>query len=157
MSVAEVVVRPMRAEDLPGVAALHAGVSDDDVHLRFFGSGREPGRHYVDHLFSTTPARIALVALADDRVVGIATAETVDELTSEIAFIVAPDQRRHGIAGLLLHAMVEAGRAQGVTRLIAEVLPGNHPMAAVFAEAGLLVTTSTSAGVTEVTVSTATR
>jgi L-amino acid N-acyltransferase YncA len=41
-----------------------------------------------------------------------------------------------GLGSLLLSRLVQAAEVRGVTTLVAEVLPGNHEMVAVFARSG---------------------
>ncbi|VXC54220.1 bifunctional acetate--CoA ligase family protein/GNAT family N-acetyltransferase [Nocardioides sp. AX2bis] len=148
------VVRPLGPDDREALTQLHDGVSDGSFRFRFFALGRRLGREYVAHLFSDTPAAIALVALVRGRVVALATAERVDPATAEVAFLVADDERGHGLGALLLEHLAAAGRDLGVRRFTADVLAENGAMTQVFRAAGFTVDRVTSQGVVEVRMST---
>src|SRR5689334_4129285 len=68
-------VRPLRAEDREDLLALHAGLSNDNLRLRFFAANRATGERYVDHLLANPEDVIALVALVRGVPVALATAE----------------------------------------------------------------------------------
>ena len=57
--------------------------------------------------------------------------------SAELAFITANDYRGRGVAGLILKHLMLIGRAQGLSRLEADVLAQNQAMLAVFRRSGL--------------------
>jgi len=138
-------IRPLELRDGPGLRELHESASDDALRLRFFSSGPGAGRTYVERVLGS-PDTLALVALVDERVVALATAEPVDAATCEVAFLVADDLAGHGLGTLLLEHLAAAARDQGIRRFAALVLAENHRMLEVFARAGFTVTRTSSHG-----------
>jgi RimJ/RimL family protein N-acetyltransferase len=70
---------------------------------------------------------------------------------AEVAFVVEDAHQRRGIAPVLLNALVDAARENGVERFVAEVLPDNKPMMHVFARSGYQLSTEFVEGVVHVT------
>lgn len=133
-----VTIRPVAPADGPALDDLHQRASRESLWLRFFTGGAVPAHAYVQHVLSA-PETLALVAWAGDRVIGFATAEPVDEVTAEIAFLVDDELRGHGLGTLLLEHLAAAARDRGVLRFTALVLSENARMLAVFADAGFEV------------------
>lgn len=130
-------IRPPTEDDRAGLLALHDGLDDEALRLRFFNVSRAIGRHYVDHVLSDRPGRvISLVAVVDDDVVGLGTAELITPDAAEVAFVVSDAERGHGIGTLLLEHLATQCQEAGITRLVADVLPENSRMAQVFRDAG---------------------
>lgn len=139
------VVRPLRAEDEEGLHALHDGVSDEAIRLRFFTVARQTAHTYVDHLLEVDNP-MALVAVHHGRIVGLATAEPLDEHRCEIAFLVADAARGLGVGTLLLEHLAAMALVRGFTEFEADVLAENHPMLTVFADAGFSLTRTSDQG-----------
>ncbi len=148
-------IRPLKADDVIGVRALHDEVGDDSIRLRFFSVNREAAHRYVDHLMAGTGDTLAtLVATIGGRIVGVATAERMEPNAAEVALLVADKEHGHGLGSLLLEHLAAAGRDSGIRRFVAEVLPENGPMIRVFEDAGFLVSRRTISGVVSVEMST---
>ena len=147
------VVRRLSPDDGPALHELHAGVSDDALRLRFFSLARRAAHDYVDHVLSD-PDTLALVAEADGRLVALATAEPLRAGVSEVAFLVADDFRGHGLGTLLLEHLAAVARDQGIGHFEADVLPENHGMLSVFADAGFEIVRRLETGVVLVEMST---
>ena len=62
--------------------------------------------------------------------------DRIDDSQAEVAFLIEDAHQGRGIGQLLLEHLAEAARERGITRFVAEVLPQNRRMAAVFADAG---------------------
>ena len=126
--------------------------------FRFFSFSPLSGEHEAERICrDDSPGRVALLALAADEVVGVASYNIVrsgrDRRTSaEIAFAVAEHMHNRGIATLLFEHLVSIARSQGVTTFIAQTLAQNTPMLHVFADAGLPVERHYDEGVAEVTI-----
>ncbi|WP_395659622.1 GNAT family N-acetyltransferase [Nocardioides sp.] len=138
-------IRPVTADDGPGLIALHDHVGPENTRLRFFSASRVAGHQYVAHVLAS-PETLALVAVRRGELVGLATAEPVEAGTAEIAFIVVDECHGLGIGGLLLEHLAAAGRDWGISRFVAEVLGENVAMLEVLRHAGFAVTQSTEAG-----------
>ena len=148
-------VRPMTHADRSAVTAMYAGTSAANLYTRFFTSGRGAVTSHLDHLFAPLdPPQVFLVEVAG-RLLGVADVEPCDEITSEVAFLVADDAHGLGVATLLLERIADEARAAGVQWLVADVLAINHPMMAVFTDAGFAIDLHSSHGEVSVRMSTA--
>ncbi|AEE46284.1 GNAT family N-acetyltransferase [Cellulomonas fimi] len=152
-------VRPIRPSDAGALQAFHVAQSERSTYLRFFAHmERLPERELhrlvtVDHV-----DRVALVAVADDQdgvehIIGVArydrlVGEAPEE--AEVAFNVSDAHQGRGIGSVLLEHLAAAARERGVRRFVADVLPQNGRMIAVFREAGYAVTQQTEDGVVSV-------
>ena len=132
------VVRTLEPGDGDALHDLHDRVSDESLRLRFFAVARRAGHQYVEHVLAS-PDTVALVAEIHGRIVALATAEPVDHQSSEIAFLVDDDLRGQGLGTLLLEHLAALACDRGIRRFEAEVLPENHRMLGVFADAGFRV------------------
>ncbi|HVN50627.1 MAG TPA: GNAT family N-acetyltransferase, partial [Acidimicrobiales bacterium] len=145
-------IRPVRPDDTELLESFHARQSRESIYFRYFSpmprlSSRELARltqvDYLDHL--------TLLALLGGEAIGLASYDRIgrsDE--AEVAFIT--DDRHHGrgLATVLLEWLVVAAREVGFRRLIAQVLPTNRSMLAVFHQTGFESTSTFDEGVVEV-------
>jgi GNAT superfamily N-acetyltransferase len=77
--------------------------------------------------------RIGLIAIdSQGRIVGHAVCARLYGRRGEVAVEVAEDHRHLGLASLLLRQVAHDAERQGIRTLVAEVLPDNHEMLAVF-------------------------
>ncbi len=83
---------------------------------------------YVDHM--------VLVAELGNDIVAVARYDRVAPDEAEVAFAVADDQQRRGLATLLLEHLAGIARANGISTFLADTLPGNAKMLNVFSDAG---------------------
>jgi acyl-CoA synthetase (NDP forming)/RimJ/RimL family protein N-acetyltransferase len=133
-------LRPIRPDDAPAVERFHAGQSAESVYLRFFAplqrlTARELDRFtQVDHV-----DRVGLVATLGDDIVGIGRYDRVAEATAEVAFNISDPHQGRGVGSVLLEHLAAAARERGIDRFVADVLPENRKMIAVFGEAGYTV------------------
>jgi RimJ/RimL family protein N-acetyltransferase len=136
-----VLVRPIRSSDAIGLVAFHERLSALSIHNRYFGVHpnltSEEVRHSVD---VDGHERFALVALLDERIVGVARYEGLsDGGSAEVAFIVTDAYQRQGLATHFLDLLARRASASGYRRLIAQVLATNSQMLDVFTHCGLPV------------------
>ena len=135
------VIRSLHPGDREGVLALHEGVSQDTLRLRFFTPSPAAGRAYVARLFDeSNDESVALVAELRGRIAALATAELLSHERAEVAFLVSDEDRGRGLGSLLLEHLAALCREHGVTRFEAEVLADNYGMLGVFRAAGFTVT-----------------
>lgn len=148
-------LRPIRPDDGEALQAFHTGQSELSVYLRFFAPlARLPEADlvrltHVDHV-----DRVAFVAVtgtgAAERIVGVGRYDRVDAETAEVAFTVADALHGKGLGSMLLEHLAAAARERGVRRFVADVLPQNSRMIAVFRDAGYEVQQRTEDGVVTV-------
>src|ERR1019366_3400703 len=89
---------------------------------------------HVDHI-----TRVAIVALISGEIVGVARYDRIGE-QAEVAFNVSDPHHGRGLGSVLLEHLAAAARERGIHRFVADVLPQNRKMVAVFREAGYGVT-----------------
>ena len=135
-------LRPITPDDADRLREFHSRLSPETVYNRFFSMVRTlPARDVerftqVDH-----DERAAVIALLRDQIVGVTRyfrfAGTAD---AEVAVVVEDAHQGRGLGALLLEHLESAARERGVERFIADVLPGNRAMLAVFRAAGFEIT-----------------
>ena len=155
-----VTIRAARADDAPRLDKAFAHLERDTVYTRFF-----------TFRSALSPAELASLSTLDfvRDVVLVATTSGAGEetviagasyhahagsdgsLSAEVAFTVEEDYQGQGLAGRLVEALTDIARGAGIARFVAEVLPINKPMLAVFARSGLPMSTQLHDGVVQVT------
>jgi len=146
-------VRPIRATDAAALQAFHLGQSERSTYFRFFHPlERLPERELerlvgVDHR-----ERVALVAVTgpDERIIGVARYDRIEDDSAEVAFNIADAHQGKGLGSVLLEHLAAAALERGVARFVAEVLPSNGRMLAVFRDAGFEVEQRSGDGVVAV-------
>jgi acyl-CoA synthetase (NDP forming)/GNAT superfamily N-acetyltransferase len=152
-------IRPAAPDDFDAVKAMHEAMSPDNTYLRFFNISRMAAETEARRICrDPAPGSVALLALAGDEVVGVASyvllGEDPDQAEpdqAEVAFAVADHMHHRGIATLLLEHLVSYARSQRITRFKATTLTENKAMLSVFADAGLPVERHYGDGVLELT------
>lgn len=146
-------LRPIRPEDADALQRFHVGQSERSIYLRFFAvmerlSDRDLQRFtHVDYV-----DRAALVAVrprqadeaapegadadAEEDIIGVARYDRTGPTEAEVAFNIADAAQGRGLGSVLLEHIAAAARERGIHRFVAEVLPQNGKMLAVFREAG---------------------
>ncbi|MDQ0373670.1 bifunctional acetate--CoA ligase family protein/GNAT family N-acetyltransferase [Cellulomonas humilata] len=148
-------VRPLRPDDADALQAFHVGQSERSTYLRFFAPlERLPERDLarlvnVDHV-----DRVALAAVSSgddgDQIIGVARYDRIGTDEAEVAFNIADAHQGRGLGSVLLEHLAAAARERGVRRFVAEVLPQNGRMIAVFKQAGYEVRQRTEDGIVAV-------
>ncbi len=142
-----VVLRELGPPDADALLALHRALPPDDRYLRFFGSAPRHLEDFVGRLTSPAePRHVVLGAFASGELVGAASYVAVDGDTAEVALVVAHDRQSHGVGTLMLEHLVSLARTRGVRRFCADVLTANSRMLRVFADLGLVWTSTADCG-----------
>ena len=147
-------VRPIVPGDAAGLVEFHEGLSPETSYRRYFSSHRHLIPAEVHHLTEVDYIdRLALLALRDGRIVGVARYDRLPEADeAEVAFVVTDAEQGRGIGSLLLDRLATAARSRGIRRLRAQTLVGNTPMLAVFCGSGHPVRLGTGGGVVDVVI-----
>ncbi|HET7734506.1 MAG TPA: GNAT family N-acetyltransferase [Nocardioidaceae bacterium] len=148
-------IRVLTPADAEGLTALHEGVGEHSLRLRFFSANVGTARQYAAHLLDGADDTVlTLVAVLGHRIVAEASAERVGPDTAEVAFLVADDVHGLGLGSLLLEHLAAGCRELGITAFVADVLADNSQMLRVFLDAGFTVTKHSEYGVVEFRIST---
>ncbi len=147
-------IRPATPDDFNAVKAMHDAMSPDNSYLRFFNLSRHSGEREARRICrDPAPGSLALLAVADGEVVGVASYVPRREQSglAEVSFAVADHMHHRGIATLLLEHLVSLARSRQIVTFTAETLTENKAMLQVFANAGLPVERRYKDGVYELT------
>jgi len=158
-------LRPIRDDDGERLLRFHHSLSAETQYLRFFGAHPSLSEQevawftHVDHR-----NREAIVAELDGELLGVARLDRLrtggDEgeadlsrlgTEAEVAFVVADRAQGQGLGHQLLDALAVRARQLGVACFVADTLPHNRRMLAVFRRSGLPMTRRFEDGVVRVT------
>ncbi len=133
-----VTIRPIRPEDEPLLVAFHHDLSEQSVYLRYAGvmklSQRTAHERLARIAFNDYDREIALVAevTGADGQPQIAGVGRLNKMfgtnDGEYAMLVSDKFQRQGLGTELLKRLVEVGEAEGLDRLVADVLRENAAM-----------------------------
>ncbi len=134
-------LHPMSAADAAGLLRFHSSLSPRTTYFRFFSvhpSLSDHELHHFTHVDHTD--RKAIVATADDEIIGVARFDCMkDPDEAEVAFVVADRWQELGLGTAMFRRLAERAAELGLQRFVAEVLPDNRRMLALFHHAGLPV------------------
>jgi acyl-CoA synthetase (NDP forming)/RimJ/RimL family protein N-acetyltransferase len=134
-------LRPITPQDAEALQRMHVAQSPESTFMRFFVPMPRLTetllRQFteVDHT-----SQVAIVALIGGDIVGVANYGRLDERQAEVAFNISDAHQGRGLGSSLLEHLAAAARERGIRRFVADVLPQNLKMVAVFREAGFRVT-----------------
>src|ERR1035437_7441992 len=134
-------LRPITPQDAEALQRMHLAQSPESTFMRFFGPMprlTEKLLRQFTHVDHTN--QVAIVALIGGEMVGLANYDRQDERQAEVAFNIADAHQGRGLGSCLLEHLAAAARERGIQRFVADVLPQNQKMVAVFREAGFMVT-----------------
>lgn len=149
-------IRALRPEDRGGFAEAVGRSSAESLRRRFFA----PRRSFTEQEFAffvdvDFVDHVALVAVTEQGgrpiIVGAGRYIVLGPERAEVAFTVADQCQGQGVGGALMRHVTAIAREAGIKELIADVLPENAPMLAVFKISGLRMTTTKQRGVVHVT------
>jgi len=141
-------LRPITAEDAVAIVDFYSRVSDESKYYRFFAAyptltERDVERFtQVDH-----HDRVAFVVTIGTDIIAVGRYDVVSPGEAEVAFLVEDAHQGRGLGQLLLEHLAQAGREQGVSTFVADVLPDNVRMIQVFREQGYQVKGAVTDGV----------
>ena len=143
-------VRVMRPEDEELLFALFKSLSADSRWLRFMSSASDSALAAEAHREASVDycSRFGLIALtgAEDRIIGHAFYTSISEDRAEVAFAIADDYQRRGLATILLGQLAEIAAANSIQVFEAETLSSNTAMLNVFRESGFPTKITVAAG-----------
>src|SRR5450631_267200 len=134
-------LRPITPQDAEALQRMHLAQSPESTFMRFFVPMprlTEALLRQFTHVDHTR--QVAFVALIGGEIVGVANYDRLDERQAEVAFNISDVHQGRGLGSSLLEHLAAAARERGIQRFVADVLPQNQKMVAVFREAGFTVT-----------------
>ena len=148
-------LRPPTAADVDGIVAFFSGLSTRSRFLRFHGlaaAGDAFARTLVDPDWAEQGSLVGVLGEpGEERVVAVGNYVRLrDPHVAEAAFAVADDLQRRGIGTRLLEQLAARAAEHGIASFVAEVLPENRDMLAVFENVGFRATRALEQGVYEV-------
>jgi GNAT superfamily N-acetyltransferase len=148
-------IRPLRACDDGPIRELYSHLSPRTRYLRFFSPApRLPDS--VLKLLSHVDYRRRLAMLAElniaerAEVAALGSFAAIDDDTAEVGLVVRDEWQRRGIGKALAMRVLLAAEARGFDRFVAHVLGGNVAIREVLNHVGVVVSTKTKHGVSEV-------
>lgn len=140
-----VLIRPIRPDDEPAMAAFHATLSEHSVFMRYFEFLKYDVRTAHERLarlcFVDYDRHIAFVAVITGTIVGVGRLiRTPNTDEAEAAFVVADSMQQRGLGTKLLDAVVRFAKDEGMRTVRAIVLPENQPMRKLLTRAGFTLT-----------------
>lgn len=142
----QVTIRAIRPGDEQAFLLAYQGLERQTIYLRSFGARGDPTdeelKRWTDVDFVRTVRLVACFPGAEgERILAGAVYVALDSHTppeeAEIAFTVEEDYHGLGLGSRLLKHLAKIARAAGIRRFVAETLPQNKAMLAVFASSGL--------------------
>ena len=133
-------LRPIRPDDAERLREFHERLSDETIYFRFFALMRElPARDVKRFTEVDYVDRVALVATVGDDLIGVVRYDRTAPDEAEVAFNIEDRHQGRGLGSVFLEHIAAAARERGVGRFVADVLPSNRRMLAVFRDAGYVV------------------
>lgn len=144
-------MRPIKPSDIEAIHRFHSGQSEESIYMRFFAPLRRLSDKDV-HRFTHVDyvERVALVATLREDIIGIGRYDKVNATSAEVAFNISDHYQGKGIGSVMLEHLAAIAQEMGITQFVAEVLPQNRKMLAVFSEAGYEVKRTIEDGVVSV-------
>src|SRR6516165_9690909 len=138
-----VVIRALKPEDRSAMLSAVGRVSAQSLYRRFFGPKRGFSETEVDFFVNVDFIKhVALVASVEESgketVIGAGRYIVTEPGSAEVAFAVVDEYQGKGIGTALLKNLLLIARERRLERLVAEVLPENAPMLAMFDKCGFV-------------------
>jgi GNAT superfamily N-acetyltransferase len=125
----EVLFRPILPEDAVRYERLFTRLSPETLYRRFLTPIVRIDRRLLRHLVTVDyRKRLAIVAVIDDEIVGVARYDETGPGIAEVALVVEDAWQGRGIGSRLLWRISAAARRNGLEAFEAEVLGENRPM-----------------------------
>ena len=137
-------LRPIRPEDADAHAALLSRLTPEDMRYRFFSPMKTLPTEQITRLADVDYTReMAIVAKneATGATMGVArlVRDDTDGLSGEFAVLVEPEAKGLGLGSALMRAIIDWGRAQGVSEITGQILADNAPMLAFVKHIGFTI------------------
>jgi RimJ/RimL family protein N-acetyltransferase len=130
-------LRQLNPTDADEVVQLYESLTDEERYLRFFAMHPAGLDDWARSIAEPRSDQCSLGAFGAGRLLGVANYVWCSEPgDAEVAVVVAHTEHLRGVGTALLRRLGQIAKANGLHRLIAEVLWENHLMLRVLADAG---------------------
>jgi GNAT superfamily N-acetyltransferase len=149
-------IRALKASDQEDLIAAVGRTGAQSLYRRFFGIKRDFSATEIAFFLNIDfISHVALIAKVDEGersvIVGGGRYIAVQRGVAELAFAVIDEYQGQGVGAALMYHLTALARNAGLQEFIADVLPDNMAMLAVFQKSGLPLSTTRSEGVVHVT------
>jgi RimJ/RimL family protein N-acetyltransferase len=136
-----ITIRALQPDDRSAMLSAVGRVSAQSLYRRFFGPKRGFTEKETDFFVNVDfITHVALAAVIDDggqaTIVGAGRYIVSEPGKAELAFAIVDEYQGKGIGAALLRNLILIARERGIGQLVAEVLPENAPMLALFRKYG---------------------
>lgn len=155
-----VTIRAIRASDKQAMLDAFHGLDPHTVYLRVFSALGEPDaktlRDWTEIDFDRLVRLVVCLPRPEggEQIIGGASFAMLEPgnpaAGAEVSFTIEEDFQGQGLGGKLLTHLARIATSRGITRFVAETLPENGAMLAVFARSGLPMTRERGDGVVHV-------
>jgi acetyltransferase len=136
-------LRPVRPEDEPLYGPFFAGVTAQDLRMRFFAPVKEFTHAFIARLTQIDYARaMAFMAIEESsgQLIGVVRLHAdANYDTGEFAILVRSDLKGHGVGWLLMQMIIEYAHAEGIRTIEGQILRENTSMLTMCRELGFLI------------------
>ncbi len=134
-------LRPIRPDDADRLRTFQGRLSPETVYNRFFSYRPALSASEITYFTSVDHTdRVALVALLQGEIIGVVRYDRLPGTRdAEVAFVVEDAHQGRGLGPVLLEHLAAAAGERGIDRFLADTLPTNGAMLAVFRTAGYSV------------------
>jgi acetyltransferase len=136
----KILIRPLRPEDEKLYPDFLAGITEDDLRLRFFALPRKPSHDFIARLTQLDYARaIAFAAISeeDGRLLGVSRLHAdANHERAEYAVLVRSDLKGQGLGWTLMEMVIAWARQEGLSVIHGQVMRGNSTMLRMCRELG---------------------
>jgi GNAT superfamily N-acetyltransferase len=146
-------IRMIRPEDDLRLVEMSRRLSPHSVYQRFFNALPELTPGMARHLANLNSAnRLAVIAEIGSELIGVGRYEpTEDADVVELALVILDEWQNRGLGRILLRALFDAGKANGIYQFQADVIAENRRLLRLLATEALISARKTEAGITSLT------
>ncbi|MGD0026448.1 MAG: GNAT family N-acetyltransferase, partial [Xanthobacteraceae bacterium] len=138
-----ILVRPVRPEDEPLYKPFFAGVTQQDLRLRFFAAVKEFSHPFIARFTQIDYARamafIAIEELSGEMLGVVRLQANADYDSGEYAILLRSDLKGRGLGWLLMQLLIEYARVEGIRSITGQVLQENTTMLTMCRELGFQI------------------
>ncbi|MBL8293227.1 MAG: bifunctional acetate--CoA ligase family protein/GNAT family N-acetyltransferase [Bryobacterales bacterium] len=139
-----VTIRPIRAEDEPLIIKFHETLSERTVYFRYLQmlnlGQRTAHERLIRICFIDYNRELALVVIHNHEIIGVGRLHKLHGTNeAEFAEVISDAYQGQGLGKLMLNRLIDVARAEGITRVVADIHAENVAMQAVCKKLGFRI------------------